>query len=482
VGPIGYKNQDDNHEAFTTKRNISSFSGVFVLAGIIIGSGIFISPNGVFVAANNSVGVTLLIWLFGGVVAMLSTLCYCELATSIPESGSDYTYLSYAYTPALGFLLPWMYTFVPCSDAALVLTFAQYAVEPYFVGSKPPELALKLVAICLLFFITAINMCSVRWAVRLQVLLSWFKFIAISAVVISAIVFCIGDNSVAKHNFAGAFNKKTMEGITILTLSRSFYQVMFSYDGWNSLCQITEEIQEPGKTIPKASIAAVAIVTLTYVIINCAYFLVLSADEMTSSKIVALPFALKAMGGASWIVPLAVCLCTAGSYSGGVLTSGRSSYVAARRGHFPRIFAMLHINQYTPSPALFLNTIGSIVLIGIGQFNTLIDTFGFVTWTFIGFSSLSVLVLRVRRPDLVKPYKVPTLIPILMILISLLFVILPVISNPHFLYAYAICFFALGELFYFVFVYKGYTIPYYLKSTLFLQKLFLVAPEERKIL
>nr|XP_018669242.1 b(0,+)-type amino acid transporter 1-like isoform X4 [Ciona intestinalis] len=409
-------------DKFTTRRSIGMFSGVFVASGVVIGSGIFISPHGVFAAANYSVGVTLIIWVFGGLIAMLSTLCYCELATSIPESGSDYTYLTYAYHPALAFLIPWMNTLLPTADSILMLTFARYATEPFFVDSQPPEESVKLVAICLLLFITAINVLTNKLAVRLQ--------------------------------------------------------VMWSYEGWNALCSVTEEVKNPGKTIPRATVVTIGLVTIVYLMINCAYFSVLSVDEMASSKIVALPFALKAMGGASWIVPLTVCLCTAGSYSAGILTFGRGSYVAARRGHFPQIFGMLHIHKRIPSTALALNCIAAIVLISIGQFSTLIDTFGFVNWTFKALSTLAVLIIRKRLPELNRPYKVPTIIPVFLIFLSLFFVVVPLINNPHFLYFYAIAFFAVGLLYYLLFVHKGYKIPGSERTTRFLQKLLQVAPCE----
>ncbi|XP_018669242.2 b(0,+)-type amino acid transporter 1-like isoform X2 [Ciona intestinalis] len=409
-------------DKFTTRRSIGMFSGVFVASGVVIGSGIFVSPHGVFAAANYSVGVTLIIWLFGGLIAMLSTLCYCELATSIPESGSDYTYLTYAYHPALAFLIPWMNTLLPTADSILMLTFARYATEPFFVGSQPPEESVKLVAICLLLFTTAINVLSDKLAVRVQ--------------------------------------------------------VMWSYEGWNALCSVTEEVKNPGKTIPRATVATIGLVTIVYLMINCAYFSVLSVDEMASSKIVALPFASKAMGGASWIVPLTVCLCTAGSYSAGVLTFGRGSYVAARRGHFPQIFGMLHVHKHIPSTALALNCMGAIMLISIGQFSTLIDTFGFVNWTFKALSTLAVLIIRKRLPELNRPYKVPIIIPVFLFFLSFFFVVVPLINNPHFLYFYALAFFAVGLLYYFLFVHKGYKIPGSERTTRFLQKLLQVAPCE----
>ncbi|XP_018669236.2 b(0,+)-type amino acid transporter 1-like isoform X1 [Ciona intestinalis] len=465
-------------DKFTTRRSIGMFSGVFVASGVVIGSGIFVSPHGVFAAANYSVGVTLIIWLFGGLIAMLSTLCYCELATSIPESGSDYTYLTYAYHPALAFLIPWMNTLLPTADSILMLTFARYATEPFFVGSQPPEESVKLVAICLLLFTTAINVLSDKLAVRVQVAFTWSKYIAITVVVISAVAFCIGQPSVAQENFSNAFAHDSVSGITPLALSNAFYQVMWSYEGWNALCSVTEEVKNPGKTIPRATVATIGLVTIVYLMINCAYFSVLSVDEMASSKIVALPFASKAMGGASWIVPLTVCLCTAGSYSAGVLTFGRGSYVAARRGHFPQIFGMLHVHKHIPSTALALNCMGAIMLISIGQFSTLIDTFGFVNWTFKALSTLAVLIIRKRLPELNRPYKVPIIIPVFLFFLSFFFVVVPLINNPHFLYFYALAFFAVGLLYYFLFVHKGYKIPGSERTTRFLQKLLQVAPCE----
>uniref|UniRef100_H2YW55 Amino acid permease/ SLC12A domain-containing protein n=1 Tax=Ciona savignyi TaxID=51511 RepID=H2YW55_CIOSA len=412
----------------------------------------------------------------------MSTLCYCELATSISESGSDYTYLSHAYTPAFGFLLPWMSTFVPCSDTATILTFARYALAPSFSCSAPSENSVKLTAICLLLFITAINILGVKFAVRLQVINFW-SFNAMTVIkkclLLLKIICYVTERfwySIASQNLNHAFETKALSGITLLTLSSSFYQVMYSYDGWNALCHVTEEVKEPEKTIPKASIAAVSIITLIYVTMNLAYFAVLTPEEISTSKIIALPFALKAMGGASWIVPLSVCLCAVSSYSAGILTHGRLPYVAARRGQLPMIFGMLHINSRVPSPALVLNALSTIVLINIGNLEMMIDTFGFVNWTFKGFSSLSVLILRKRMPHLKRPYKVPTIIPIFMFILSSVFVILPLINQPHFLYFYAIFFFAVGLCLYYIFVHKQCEMPGSARVTRVLQKLFQVAP------
>nr|CAB3266340.1 b(0,+)-type amino acid transporter 1 [Phallusia mammillata] len=396
---------------------------------------------------------------------------------SIPESGSDYTYIRKAFGPALAFLLPWMNVFLPTSDSLTALAFGQYAVQPFFPNSAAPKTAIKLIATCMLLLVAVINAVSVKWAVRVQSVITSAKFLTIAFVVAGGVYFCIHDPSVAETTFANLFSWKQIGGIHFSTISNAVYQVMWTYQGWNALCYVTEEVDHP-RTVAVASVIAVVVVAISFITINISYLLVLTPLEMSSSQTVALTFANKLLGNGAWAVSVMVCIVTFGSYNCSVMMSARTLFVAARNGHIPQIFGMLHIHRTTPLTALILNALPTVVLVWIGDIETLLSTFGFVSWTFATFSSASVLVLRIKLPDLPRPYKVPTIIPIFMTAISFFFVVLPLIGNLHFLYLYAVGFFAAGFVVYFIFVRRKARLPGIDPTTSCLQKLFAIAPED----
>lgn len=130
------------------KKEIGLLSGVAMVVGTIIGSGIFVSPTGVFKHVG-SVGVSLLVWAFSGIFAMFGGVCYAELGTSFPRSGGDYAYTLEAFGPLTAFLRLWITVVIvhPASLAVLSLTFATYLVKPFFPDCDPPDSALRLIGI-----------------------------------------------------------------------------------------------------------------------------------------------------------------------------------------------------------------------------------------------------------------------------------------------------------------------------------------------
>ena len=138
-------------ERLSLKKELTLINGLGIIVGTIIGSGIFMSPTDVL-GMTHSVGLSLLVWLGAGILAIGGGLCYIELGTSIPKSGAEYAYLMEAFGPIPAYLFAWTYVWIiqPAGNAIQAITFAQYTVKPVFFECEPPEEALKLMAITVL--------------------------------------------------------------------------------------------------------------------------------------------------------------------------------------------------------------------------------------------------------------------------------------------------------------------------------------------
>jgi len=134
-------------EIVELKRTLGLHNGVALIVGLIIGSGIFVSPKGVLQEIG-SVGGSLIIWAFCGAITLAGALCYSELGTSVPRSGGDYAYITEALGPLPGFLFLWcaVVILMPTGCAVSSLTFAYYILQPMFPTCEPPETSVRLIA------------------------------------------------------------------------------------------------------------------------------------------------------------------------------------------------------------------------------------------------------------------------------------------------------------------------------------------------
>ncbi|XP_013786359.1 putative L-type amino acid transporter 1-like protein MLAS [Limulus polyphemus] len=129
------------------KKRIGLLNGVGIIVGVIVGSGIFVSPRGVLQEVN-SVGMSLVVWTACGLLSMVGALCYAELGTTLPRSGGDYAYIYEAFGPLPAFLFLWaaLLIVMPTGNAIAALTFANYILEPFFPHCPPPANGVRFIA------------------------------------------------------------------------------------------------------------------------------------------------------------------------------------------------------------------------------------------------------------------------------------------------------------------------------------------------
>lgn len=414
---------DDNGKV-KLQRKITLLNGVAIIIGTIIGSGIFISPTGVF-RSTESVGVSIIVWCLSGLFSTLGALCYAELGTSITRSGGDYAYIYVAFGPLAGFLRLWVALLIirPTTQTIVALTFAQYAAKPFFPVCDPPESATRLLAAACLCLLTAINCLSVRWAMRIQSVFTFAKLFALVGIILIGIYY-MGAGEV--KNFDNAFEGK----FGPIDLALAFYSGLFAFGGWNYLNFVTEELQDPYKNLPRAIWIALPTVTIVYVLANVAYFSLLSKSEMLSSAAVAVTFGSKTIGSLYWVVPIFVALSTFGGVNGILFTSARLFLIGAQEGHLPQAFSLIHIRRMTPIPSLLFTCAASLLMLFVSDIFELINYFSQILWFSVAASIAGMLWLRYKQPNLPRPIKVNLIIPVLFIICCLFLVLFPIPYSP----------------------------------------------------
>ncbi|CAL8264375.1 unnamed protein product [Lota lota] len=406
-------------------KKVTLLRGISIIMGTIIGAGIFVAPKGIL-RNTGSVGMSLVVWIACGVLSLFGALSYAELGTCITKSGGHYTYILEAFGPQLAFIRIWsdLISIRPAGMAVISLAFGQYILEPLFMPCPVPPMAAKLAAAIGLTAVMYLNSMSVTWTARIQIFLTIAKLIAISIIILPGMYLLFKGET---RNFENAFDLTSMN---LADLPLAFYSGMYAYAGWFYLNFVTEEVDKPEKTLPLAICISMAGVSLCYVLINVAYYTVMSADELLASPAVAVEFASKVMGNFSIVVPLFVAMSCFGSMNGCIFAISRMFYVASREGHLPEVLSMIHVRRHTPMAAVLTVYPMSLLQLFVGDIYSLLNFMSFLRWLFIGLAVLGLLYLRYTQPDLHRPFKVPLIIPVTFCLTCFFMVFLSLYSDP----------------------------------------------------
>lgn len=453
------------------KRQLGLVSGISFVMGNMIGSGIFVSPGGVL-AGTGSVGLSLIVWAVCGLISILAALCYIELSCIAASSGGEYAYLLEAYGslhaffgPLPAYLYQWATILLikPCGIGISALTFATYITQPFFDACGPPRFILVLLAVTAIISVMFVNCYSVKSGAFMQNILTLVKFVACCGIIaIGCVLLVQGNITHLSTGFQGT-------SASAATIALAFYNGLWAFDGWNSVNFFVEELRNPYKTLPRSIYIGMSLVTVIYMLMNIAYLTVLSPAEVTGSLAVAVTWAGRVIPSVSMIIPICVAFSTFGSANGNIFCSSRLCFAAARRRHQISVLSTIHRTRATPIPAVIFTSIMAILVVSVANINQLIECFSFLVWIFYFLVFLGLIIMRWTKASLERRFKVPLVIPIVMLFASLFLVIAPVIESPKIEFLYAICFLALGSLTYIVFVYFRKSVGLIDFLTIFLQ-------------
>ncbi|XP_054586143.2 b(0,+)-type amino acid transporter 1 isoform X2 [Nothobranchius furzeri] len=461
-------------QKLSLKREVGIIGAMSFIAGTMVGSGIFISPQYVLLSIG-SPGASLIIWTCCGLTAMLGGLCYAELGTVIPGSGGEYIYMLRTVGKIVAFMFVFSFVIVmrPVSATGVALACAEYVIAPFYSDCTPSQLVLKCVAAGIILLLSLINCLSVRLATGIQVVTTLVKAVVLVVIIVGGVVMLFQGNN---ESFDDAF-EGTKVGVSSIGIA--FYQGLWSYDGWNTMNYLTEELKRPEVNLPRALVIAISLVTATYLLVNVSYLAVMTPKEMMTSSAVAVTWGNKVLGSWGWIMSVAAALSAFGSLNGTFFSGGRVCFVAAREGHMPDILSMAHVHRLTPSPALIFTTLISLVVLIPGDFQSIVNFFSFTAWIFYGITLSGLIYLKIKKPDLPRPYSVPIILPILVLIVATFLVLAPIIDKPQIEYLYVTLFILSGAVVYVPFIHYKLCPGLLSKLTVFLQLFLEVAPVEK---
>ncbi|KAK3583516.1 hypothetical protein CHS0354_026102 [Potamilus streckersoni] len=360
------------------KRRIGLVGAASFVVGVVIGSGIFVSPKNVLVYSG-SIGLCLMIWVGVGLFMLIISLVYAELGTAFHHSGGDYIYIKDAFGGLPAFLVVWAQAMLrtPATRTLKALVFADYVDKVVSSTSCSIPRSIKLmIAVIEILTLAITNMISVRLTTNIQVFFTATKVIALVIIGFGGIV------KLAQ----GSFGELTMgfEGTNEdFTVVLAIYSCFFAYDGWKAINNIAEEIYQPKRNIPLALVLSTLVIMTVYVLANVSYFSVLTKQEFLASWTVAYSWGQKILGSAAIIVPISVLCSIHGSSNGSNFGVSRIMFAASREGQLPELMSYLHVNSLIPTFSIAFSTFISLLMLLPADIEQLINLVGFVTFILV---------------------------------------------------------------------------------------------------
>ena len=432
-------------------RSLSLMDATMIVAGSMIGSGIFI-VSADMTRNVGSAGWLIAVWLITGFMTMTAAISYGELSGMYPKAGGQYVYLKEAFNPLMAFLYGWSFFAViqTATIAAVGVAFAKFlaylvpgvsedlvALDLGFLKISPAQ----LVAIVLILLLTFINTRGIKSGKMIQTTFTVTKLASLFGLILFGFIMFKGD--VWAANWADGWNLHALGSTTDYTMAAALGAIaaamvgsIFSSDAWNNVTFVAGEIKNPQRNIGMALFLGTLIVTIVYVLTNVMYTAVLPMEEIAGADKdrVAVAASNVIFGNiGTVIIALMIMISTFGCNNGLILAGARVYYTMAKDGLFFKPAGEL--NKFAvPQWALWVQALIACLWSISGRYGQLLDMISFVVVIFYVLTIIGIFILRKKRPDVPRPYKAfgYPILPIIYILMGISFCVLLIIYKPQF--------------------------------------------------
>jgi basic amino acid/polyamine antiporter, APA family len=402
-------------------RFIDQRTAILIVVANMVGTGVF-TTLGLQAAGIPDGAALLLLWLVGGLIALCGALSYAELAAALPRSGGEYHFLSRIYHPLLGQLAGWVSVTVGFAAPVALAAMAMGHYTATFLPVTPTG-----VAVAALILITAVHAFDLSLGRRVQVVATWLKI----AVILG---FCAAGLSLpaAPGSLSVVPSATTLEAVWSAPFALSLIYVAYAYSGWNAAAYVVDEVQDPRRAVPRALLIGTLAVTFLYLLLNLTFLRTIDYDVLVGRVEVGALSAetiFGSMGG--HLMSLVLTLLLVSTISAMVLAGPR---VLERIGEDLPFFRPLSLRNRrgAPTRAVLLQQGLALAMILTGSFEDVLSFAGFTLTLFAVITAAGVMRLRLREPDLPRPFRVPwyPLTPLLFILISLASLVFLALERP----------------------------------------------------
>jgi len=424
------------------RRVLGVWSAAAIVIGTVIGSAIFLVPNDM-VKSVGSPAMVFAVWIFGGMLTLFGALSYAELSAALPEAGGEYVYLREAYGPLWGFLFGWTQMWVAKSGsiATLATGFFIYlsnfrpelgnvwVVVPLPLGESGQPLEIRygqILAMGVIAVLAFLNYFGVKVGGDVQVAVTAIKVGLIAAIIV------IGLST--GHGSVGNFQTSIPAAGGITGFFAALVAALWAYDGWNNVSMVASEVRDPQRNLPRALIVGTLAVVAIYLLANLAYFYVLPADAVAASDRVAAETMRRILGspGAAG-VSIAAMISIFAALNGSILSGSRVPFAMARDGLFFRRIRFVHPQHRTPSVSILALSAWGALLVLSGRYQQLYTYVIFASVILYGMATAAVIVLRIKRPDMPRPYRTLgyPVVPIVFVLGIACLVVSTLLKSPR---------------------------------------------------
>jgi len=406
----------DNTSQFARKLNL--FDATMIVISGIIGSGIFINPYVVAQTVRTSF-LILAVWIAGGLIALAGAFVFAELSTVMPRVGGQYAFFREAFHPMVAFLHGWSLLLIIQSGAtaAVAVAFAEY-LRPLFNFS---ENLVTPIAVAILLGLAAFHALGIKPGAMVINVITFGKTLAIAALIIGAFLLTkqsgITFEQITPPEFSG--------GELVSAFFAALVPTMFAYGGWQNLNFVSEEVKDPLRNLPRATLIGVLSVIAVYVSANIAYVHALSAPALAATKTPAADVAAQLAGPAgAKAISFLIVVSTFGFMNLALLSAPRVYYAMGADGVFFKSLGRLSERFQAPTMAILLQ--GALASV-FALLNAIDPQYGYATlvryavladWVFFTLAGVTLLVFRRTMPDAPRPQPVPLypIVPLLFIL------------------------------------------------------------------